>query len=52
MNLTKLSEKLREDVIAYFAKDTPRKVAQAHSDEVCKIIVKRVTEEQNERKEN
>jgi hypothetical protein len=46
-NLTHLREQLQEDIIAYFSGETPLKVSQIHTDEICQIIVDRVTELQD-----
>jgi hypothetical protein len=53
-NLTDLREQLQEDMIAYFSRETPFKninmmkpVTETHIDEVCQIIVDRVTELQD-----
>jgi len=46
-NLTDLREQIQEDIIAYFSGETPLKVAQIHTDELCQIVVDRVTELQD-----
>ena len=51
-NLTDLREQIQEDIIAYFSGETPLKVAQIHTDELCQIIVDRVTELQDNLEEN
>ena len=46
-NLTDLREQLQEDIIAYFCDATPLKVSQIHTDELCQIVVDRVTQLQD-----
>ena len=53
-NLTDLREQLQEDMIAYFSRKTPfkninmmKQVTDIHTDELCQIIVDRVTELQD-----
>ena len=48
-NLTDLREQLQEDMIAYFSGHVFG--ANAHIDEVCQIIVDRVTELQDSQEE-
>ena len=43
-NLVDLREQIQEDIIAYFCDATPLKVSQIHTDELCQIVVDRVTQ--------